>query len=238
MQHGDVGVGPLLPSNQDSPEAIHPAMVRGALGDLSVLADSMVTGVKAARRTTSQADEFVLALSIVPLAGEILRVSVSGEAAIVACNQGAQLCADVAGRVGGGPIWDGAATVLQTAASTQGDVNDLIRLANSFVGSSAEGLHLVGALLASVDGRRGLRGIAQAHAALLRVLEGPNLAHIRLRLLANMEEYWRAMLDAAPFRFSHPRALQEAFAGVRERGSVEGAVGVVRAVASDLGVRS
>jgi hypothetical protein len=215
-----------------------PHMVRGALGgELSVLADSIVTGVKAARKSTSQADEFVLALAIVPLAGEIVRLSLSGDAAVVACHQGAELCADVASRVGGGPIWDGAATVLRTAASTQGDVNDLIRLANSFVGSSAEGLHLVAALLAAVDGRRSVRAIAQAHAALLRVLEGPSLAHIRQRLLANMEEYWRAMLDTAPFRFSHPRALQEELAGVRERGTVEGAARVVRAVASDLGVR-
>jgi hypothetical protein len=215
-----------------------PHMVRGALGgELSVLADSIVTGVKAARKSTSQADEFVLALAIVPLAGEIVRLSLSGDAAVVACHQGAELCADVASRVGGGPIWDGAATVLRTAASTQGDVNDLIRLANSFVGSSAEGLHLVAALLAAVDGRRSVRAIAQAHAALLRVLEGPSLAHIRQRLLANMEEYWRAMLDTAPFRFSHPKALQEELAGVRERGTVEGAARVVRAVASDLGVR-
>lgn len=137
----------------------------------------------------------------------------------------------------GSALWEGAATIFQTAASSDGDVHDLIRLSNSFVGSKVEGLHLVGALLAAVDGRRPLRAVAQAHVSVLGVLEGPNLAHIRLRLLANLEEYWRTMLANASFRFSHPKALQETLSAVGERGTVEGAAGVIRAVAADLGVR-
>lgn len=47
-----------------------------------------------------------------------------------------------------------------------------------------------------------------------------------------MEEYWRTMLDNAPFRFSHPRSLQETLAEVTERGTVEGAARVAMAIAN------
>jgi len=214
-----------------------PHMIRGALGDLHTLADPMVASVMAARPNASQPDTFVLALSMVPLASEILRLSVNGDAATVACEQAARLCADVASRVGGSATWEAAATVFRTAVTQDGTVNDLIRLANEYERSGVVGVHLVAALLASVDPRRALRAVAQAHVAVLAVLEGPNLAHIRERVLANVEQYWRGMFAAAPFRFSHPAVLKGVVGAIAGSGAAESAPLVVRAVADDLGVR-
>ncbi len=213
-----------------------PHMIRGALRDLPTLSDVVVSSVKATRAQTIQADMFVLALSIIPLASEILRLSVTGDAAAVACEQAALLCADVASRISGSAAWEAAEMVFRTAATKDGNVNDLIRLANHHGTSGAEGAHLIAALLASVDPRRKLRTVAQAHVAVLGVFEGPNLAHIRDHVMGNVEQYWRAMLAAAPFQFSHPTALREALAEMPERGVTERAARVVRAVADDLGV--
>jgi hypothetical protein len=216
-----------------------PNMIRGALGDVSALADIIVATAKAtrARLDASQADTFVLALSMLPLSSEILRLSVDDNAAVTLCEQAARLCTEVAGRLDESSTWKATATALRLAASKDGSVTDLIRFANETVTSGMEGVHMVAALLASVDERRSLGAVAQAHLAVLGVLEGPNLAHIRGRLLANVEQYWRGMVTRAPFRFSHPAVLKAELSAARDGTIVESAAFVLRAVAADLGVR-
>lgn len=214
-----------------------PHMIRGAMSDMSTLADATVASLKASRARTDQADLFVLALSMIPLASEIQRLSISGDAAATACEDAARLCTEVASRVSGSAMFEAAAKVFRTAASKEGSVNDLIVLANELATSGAEAVHMIAALLASVDDRRALRAVAQAHLAVLAVLAGPSLAHVRERVMANLEQYWRGMLERAPFQFSHPIALREALAATGGLGAVASASLVVRAVADDLRVR-
>ena len=217
--------------------AVLPHMVRGALADLSVLEDPIVASALSVRQRSEQPGNLIIGLAMVPVAGEILGLSALAGGALGLCERAAQLCTDVSIRLDGDKDWAAAAVVFQTAASSSGGVNDLLRLANSFVGSPVEGLHLIAALLASVDGRRRLRTIAQAHLAILDHLIGPNLAFARDRVLANMQAYWRQMADTAAFQFAHPRLLREELAAIPRAETVDSAARVLRAVGRDLGVK-
>ncbi|MFI5297447.1 MAG: hypothetical protein ACHREM_05060 [Polyangiales bacterium] len=215
-----------------------PHMVRGALADVSSLSDAIVASVVATRPHSAQPDTFVLALSIMPLASEILRLSAVDEsAAIAVCREAERLCEGVAERLQGSPLWHRAATVFNTAASESVDINELVRLANDLGRSGAHVIQVIAVLLASVDTRRTLRGVAQAHVAVLAALESTEFRHFRERVLGDLERYWRSTLVAAPFRFSHPRALKEHIATLSELAVAERASAVVRAVADDLHVR-